>query len=673
MRKSGFLCAVLLAAAACSGSDGTAPLVATSLSVSTSPAQISVNGTAQASAIVKDQNGNPLTGQTITWTSLTPAIASVDASTGVVKGLAAGTATIQGKSGSVTGTGSIIVIAPLASCVSGPVVVNLAVGQAAVVNAATSQGCIKISSATSGSQFLVIAANTNQLSDQLATFTLKTDTGEVVPNTTLLANPYRISANLAALSAPVPTDALQDAFESKLRLLERKELKIPDAQRAYRARGSAQSQIRTSLAAAIPNIGDKRAFKVPTSCTVFTTVTATAQYISNKAIIYLDDASPSGGFTATDYQNIANEFDNLIYPTDVSYFGNPLDLDNNGHIIILYTPQVNKLTPTGNPGSFVGGFFFVGDLFPATGSTSDDHCNQSNVGEIFYVLTPDPGGVIVPNGGGSGNPRSTASVRQGTRGTIAHEFQHMINASERIASPIMQDFEEVWLDEGLAHFAEDVNGRAQLGLADNSNATFETVSANLNDYSAFFFQNFARLDKYMVNPGPNSPTSFHADTSLADRGAIWSLLRYSADNYAPGGDIKAFTRALAGGPNTGVNNLVTRTGVPFDTLIAGWMIANYADDAGIPNLPDKYTYKSYNMRSNMSAKFISPSELFPLQINDVTTSSFVVSSMGALSGSGDYFRFTEGAVPSARSFRLLNPDGTAASFTGASFFILRTQ
>jgi hypothetical protein len=670
MRKSGFLCALLLVAAACSGSDGTAPLVATSLSVSTSPSQISVNGSAQASAIVKDQNGNALTGQTITWSSLTPAIASVDATTGVVKGLAPGTATIQGTSGTITGTGTVLVIAPATSCLAGPVIVNLAVGQATVVNGSTSQGCIKIASTSAASQYIVIAANTNSISDQMATFTLKSDTGEVVPSTTLLANPYRISASLSAASAPVPTDALQTAFESKLRLKERAELKIPDAQRAYRARGSEPSQIRTSLAAAVPNIGDKTTFKVPTSCAVFTTVTATAQYISNKAIIYLDDASPSGGFTATDYQDIANEFDNLIYPTDVSYFGNPLDLDNNGHIIILYTPQVNKLTPTGNPGSFVGGFFFVGDLFPSTGNGS---CAQSNGGEIFYVLTPDPNGTIVPNGGGSGNPRSTASVRQGTRGTIAHEFQHMINASERIASPIEQDFEEVWLDEGLAHFAEDVNGRAQLGLADNANATFETVSANINDYSAFFFQNFARLDKYMLNPGPNSPTSFHADTSLADRGAIWSLLRYSADNYAPGGDIKAFTRALAGGPNTGVNNLVTRTGVPFDTLVAGWMIANYADDAGIPGLPDKYTYKSYNMRSNMQAGFINQNRLYPLQINDITTTSVVASGMQALSGSGDYFRFSRVASGPARSFRLLNPDGTAASFTGASFFILRTQ
>lgn len=668
MRKSRFLCALLFLAAACSGSDPVATLVATTLTVSTSPVSIAVNGTAQASAIVKDQNGNALTGQTVVWSSLTPTIASVDATSGVIKGLAAGNATIQGKSGTVIGNGTILVIAPVASCAAGPTVVDLAVGQVRVINAADSKGCIKIPVTGASSQYIVVTANANSTPDILASFTLKSDTGEVVPNTSFLANPYRVSASLLTPPAAV-NDALQLSYESKLRLDERRELSIPAAQLAYRSRSADLPQLRTSLNAVIPSVGDKTTFKVPASCTKFTTVTATVQYISNRAIIYSDSTSPAGGFTATDYQDIANEFDNLIYPTDVSYFGTPLDLDNNGHVIILYTPQVNKLTATGNPGGFVGGFFFAGDLFPVAS------CPQSNLGEIFFVLTPDPTGSIVPNAGGTGNARSTASVRQGTRGTIAHEFQHMINASERIRSPIQQEFEDVWLDEALSHFGEDVNGRTLKGLADDANATFETLSSNLNDYSAFFFQNFARMQRYVVNPGPFSPTSASADTSLAVRGAAWSLLRYTADNYAPGGDIKAFTKALAGGPNTGVSNLVLRAGnIPFDTLIAGWMIANYADDAGIAGLAPKYTYKSYNIRSNLSAPFITPSRTYPLQVNDITGTGFSAPGLQARSGSGDYFRFTRPAAGAARTFRFLNADGTtAASFTGAALYILRTQ
>src|SRR5437870_5932548 len=48
-------------------------------------------------------------------------------------------------------------------------------------------------------------------------------------------------------------------------------------------------------------------------------------------------------------------------------FGRPTDLDNDGHVFILYTPRVNALTKRGST-SFFGGFFFGGDLFPRTGT-----------------------------------------------------------------------------------------------------------------------------------------------------------------------------------------------------------------------------------------------------------------------------------------------------------------
>lgn len=678
MRKTLFLCAAVTLAACSNGTEPSDTPVATTLTVSTSPTTITVNGTAQASAIVKDQNGNPLTGQTITWTSLNPTIASVDGSTGVIKGLAPGNATIQGKTGTITGTGTVSVAAPVASCLSGPTVLNLAVGEVKVINAADAKGCIKISSTGNASQYVVIGANTNSIPEQTASYTLKSDTGEVVPNTTLLANPFAVSASLQVSSLP-ESITLQEKFEMNLRAAERRELSLPDAQAAYRARGEGPSAIRKTVVAAVPNIGDKTTFKVPGTgndpCSPFITVTATVQYVSSKAILYLDDASPSGGFTAQDYQDIGTEFDNLIYPTDVSYFGTPLDDDNNGRVIILYTPQVNKMTKSGSPGGFVGGFFFVGDFFPVTGAGS---CAQSNSAEIFYVLTPDPTGSIIPNGGGSGNVRTTSQVRQGTRGTIAHEFQHMINASERIRSPIEQPLEDTWLDEALSHFAEDANGRALKGLSETSNASFGTLFSNVNDYSAFFYQNFARFHEWLINPGSTSSISEEAASSLGIRGAAWSLLRYTADNYAPNGDIKAFTKALAGGPNIGVTNLTLRAGgVPFDTLIAGWMVANYADDLGILGLNPKYTYKVYDMRSNESRDLsgnIQVTTQYPLFITDISGTGFISTTQQAKSGTGDYFRFSRAAAGPARTFRFLNSDGaTTASFTGATLIILRTQ
>src|SRR5690606_5889381 len=56
----------------------------------------------------------------------------------------------------------------------------------------------------------------------------------------------------------------------------------------------------------------------------------------------------------------------------------------------------------------------------------------------------------------------------------------------------------------------------------------------------------------------------------------WSLVRYAADRYAV--DEAAFFRALTGASETGVANLLARTGATLDDLLAGWTLALAADD-----------------------------------------------------------------------------------------------
>ena len=676
MRKFGLIAALAIASA-CSSTDGPEPSVTTTVAVSSTPTEIAINETAQASAIVKDQNGSTLKGKAVTWTSLNQNVATVT-SAGVIRGVSAGNATIQGSVDGVTGSATVSVFAPPAICADGPTTVDIAPGEVKVLGSRAIKGCVKIASTSAASQYVVVAANTNFQSDHVATYSIKSDEGETVPSNSLLgATAFRVSPQLSMPITDQP-GPLQDAFEAGLRRMERRDLNFAAGKRAYQSR-VASPGVRMSVSAAIPAVGDKGTFKVPAkfdasgnslggSCTNYTSATATVKYVSTRAIIYLDDAAPAGGFTDTDFQEIANEFDNLIYPTDVDYFGTPLDQDNNSRVIMLYTPLVNKLTAANSSG-FVGGFFFVGDLFPTTGTNS---CAQSNVAEIFYLLAPDPTGSI------NNNPRSTATVRQGTRGTIAHEFQHMINGSERFRSAVTEDFESTWLDEGLAHFAEDLNGRAKKQLNETGNYTFSQLlpsSADINDFNAFFFQNFARFGLYLANPGPNSPTTQYADTSLADRGAAWALIRSTADQYAPGGDVKAFIRSLVPGPDTGVVNLRSHAGnVSFDSLTAGWLVANYADDAGIPGLPAKYSYKTYNMRDNVARSRQQGSQVYPLIPTTITGSGFALTNLLTRSGSGNYFTFSRPPGGAARSFRFLGVDpSTAASFTGANLIIVRTQ
>ena len=76
-----------------------------SVSVTPASSSIAVGGSVQLTATPKDASGNPLSGRTIAWQSGTTAIATVNGS-GLVQGIAAGSATItatsEGKSGSAT-------------------------------------------------------------------------------------------------------------------------------------------------------------------------------------------------------------------------------------------------------------------------------------------------------------------------------------------------------------------------------------------------------------------------------------------------------------------------------------------------------------------------------------------------------------------------------------------
>jgi Big-like domain-containing protein len=64
--------------------------------------------TATLTATARDKNGNMLSGRTITWTSLSPAVASVSAS-GVVTGLATGSATIRATVDTANGAAAVAV------------------------------------------------------------------------------------------------------------------------------------------------------------------------------------------------------------------------------------------------------------------------------------------------------------------------------------------------------------------------------------------------------------------------------------------------------------------------------------------------------------------------------------------------------------------------------------
>ncbi len=98
----------------------TVPAQAPAASITIAPADATaqVGGTVQLTATLKDANGNVLTGRTITWASLAPAIATVSAA-GLITGVSAGTAAITASADAQTATAQVTISAPPTSSVSG--------------------------------------------------------------------------------------------------------------------------------------------------------------------------------------------------------------------------------------------------------------------------------------------------------------------------------------------------------------------------------------------------------------------------------------------------------------------------------------------------------------------------------------------------------------------------
>lgn len=263
--------------------------------------------------------------------------------------------------------------------------------------------------------------------------------------------------------------------------------------------------------------------------------------VGTHAVVLNDTLNPTGGFTTADFQRYAARFDTLVYPLDVANFGEPTDIDKNGHVAILFTRAVNELTPP-RSSSYVGGFAFSRDLFPTTKTARAEACAGSNEGEYFYMLAPDPYGTI------NNNARSTGFVDSATTAVLAHEFQHIINSSRRLYVNGTAAFEEKWLDEGLAHEAEELLFYRESGLAPRSNLDITAVratSAARLAYNSDMSGNGSRYRTYLSAPASNSP--YATNDSLGTRGAAWSFLRYAVDRANATDGFSAGTGQIATG------------------------------------------------------------------------------------------------------------------------------
>ena len=318
----------------------------------------------------------------------------------------------------------------------------------------------------------------------------------------------------------------------------------------------------------VPALGEQREFDVLNKDQEFTKVTAEAVFVAEQGVIYQDLNAPAGGFDSRSFRALGDDFDDPIFSTNVSVFGEASDLDGNGRVVILLTPVVNELTPKGSDG-FVGGFFFGLDLLVGR--------PNSNEGEVFYALVPDPDGEF-------GDARSKSLVMDVVPAILAHEFQHMISFGQRALVLGTSTQEALWLGEGLAQMAEDVVGDAFLARGDTAKAILYKAG------------NWIRGERYLRDPGEVSLIVTQGQGTLEERGGGWLFVRYLRGQAGSDQILGELTRTT----RIGVANVVAVTGRTWDSQFPDWSAALYLDETGVP-APGVLTFPDLDLRSVIEA------------------------------------------------------------------------
>jgi hypothetical protein len=529
---------------------------------------------------------------------------------------------------------------------------------------------VTLDGTSAGADYYAVLVNTSQTAGATENYSL-TGSGIVAPATSLGSlGGATLDRTFTDATAADLAPERDRAFEARLRASERRLVSRFAGARSWRAARAARTSATVGASGSRTFDVTRRDGALPANVQVGDIVTvnvngddacanpiyhgARVTAIGTHGIVLNDTLNPSGGFTTADFQRYAARFDTLVYPIDSAAFGPPTDIDGNGHVGLIFTRAVNELTPA-NASSYVGGFTFSRDLFPATATANLDACAASNQGEFFYLLTPDPTGTI------NGNTRTTGFVDTNTTAIIAHEFQHLINGGRRIYVNNASDFEETWLDEGLAHIAEELLFYREAGLGPKGNLDTPQLRASTQRRTAFnvdMLGNAGRYRSYLLAPSKSSP--YAADDSLSTRGGAWSLLRYLADRS--GRSDNAFFFALVNSTTRGIANLSTVYGSDLAGAVRDWNASNAVDD--LVTTSTELLQPSWNWHSIYPVLYGS----YPLSVKALTDGAASTGSIVA--GGAAYYRI---GVPAGGSATLSITDPSSTAATNLQLVVVRTR
>lgn len=483
--------------------------------------------------------------------------------------------------------------ADLSSCTGAATIpISLAVGQSRTIDVSHQGNCIRLPAASSAQEYVVVAYTGYGISSRSGTsadYALQSIIGSPTAASTFAANLGGPAVQLATAASP----STPAQFELNLRRAERELAMSPLLHLGAVSHPPAVP----------PAVGDKDSFNVcaTATCAAFNRISATVKYAGNPGVIYQDDHQLAGAeqLDLADIQQFGALFDNYLYATDTTAFGRESDINNDQHITILMTPAVNNLTSNCTNGRIIG-YTFSNDLV--------SFARGSNAREMFYTIATSPA-----------TQRCKAVTRASALSqlppTLIHELQHMISFNQHVLLRNGND-QDVWLNEGLSHFAEELGWR--------------TVPASQcgDCFSSFAGGDVSNAYAYLNNPESQYLIAPEAgDATLPERGAAWLFLRWIADHFSADSVLGTeFTRSMEQSSAIGALRISQVTGVDFPVLVGEWQLANWTDD--LPGFPQDgiLTYRTWNFRHTFAVNFpVLFSKVFPLTPD---------STSGALSHSG---------------------------------------
>ncbi|MCG8467745.1 MAG: hypothetical protein MJB57_05970 [Gemmatimonadetes bacterium] len=497
---------------------------------------------------------------------------------------------------------------------------DLAIGETTVLRGPTAVECLQFSPSEAPREYRLVVGNTSRVATDRLSLRVTTR----VP----------AEADEGAISTSVARREIDAGLRERALTASRPDLLIRSQALDALTRGrvaAARAPGAGTRPTLTPSVGDSLEHFFSVGADLAATCSDTANVVrgvvravGDHVALVEDIEAPSGGLNEDEWGALGIELDQIVVPVDTAYFGGYADIDGNGRLIVLFTPEVNKL---GDGEAGIGGFFLPLDL-AASGRGGDglpgpagETCPASNEAEILYIITADPEGRVGPT-------IDKDRALRNALGLVAHELQHLINAERRVlrAPNGFAAAEEVWLDEALSQLAEEVVGLATIGLGVGGNYTFDQVAntrVELDAFNTYQLSNFLNLSFYMFDPSI-APTISPVDPGgvggLQMRGFGWFMLRWLADQA--GGDERAMFRSLVGGGQNfvrGIDNIERVTGREWADVLSAFSVSIAADDSGIDELPSEFEIATWDFRDvfaslsqNTAARSLFPVP-FPLQ------------------------------------------------------------